>query len=217
MLLVHAGDEPIEDRVRQFGRRGLTLIFMPPPAQRAAIQVIDETLHKRGMMHLIYGQPMHLVERPAQEGKPPQKKAKTGPPLPFGLLGRGSVPTSSKVAGTSGNTQTAKHNGSGSVSTTSSARVDSAPSFGRSDKPRAVPTLPRHGVVSQDVAGPSKRPSSPIVPPESPRAKKTKSAGATGCPVCGGNVHHLVKDCPDVRAGPKRYGRGVLLPRTHHV
>lgn len=31
-------------------------------AQRAAIAIIDETLHKLGKMHLIYGQPLHLVD-----------------------------------------------------------------------------------------------------------------------------------------------------------
>jgi len=43
MLLIHAGDEPVEDR-------------------RAAIQVIDETLWKRNHLHLIHGQPLLLLE-----------------------------------------------------------------------------------------------------------------------------------------------------------
>ncbi|GBE77743.1 hypothetical protein SCP_0106250 [Sparassis crispa] len=51
MLLVHAGDEPLEER-------------------RSAIQAIDEALHKRGKLHLIFGQPLRLVE------KPPRKKHK---------------------------------------------------------------------------------------------------------------------------------------------
>ena len=34
--------------------------------QQAAIDVIDETLYKRGQMHLIYGQPLHPVAPPAR-------------------------------------------------------------------------------------------------------------------------------------------------------
>ncbi|KAF7799325.1 hypothetical protein EIP86_010557 [Pleurotus ostreatoroseus] len=47
ILLTHAGDEALEDR-------------------QAAIDVIDETLYKRGQMHLIYGQPLHPVAPPAR-------------------------------------------------------------------------------------------------------------------------------------------------------
>lgn len=165
------------------------------------------------MMHLIYGQPMHLVERPAKEGKPLQKKSKTGTVQPFGPLGRSSVPIPNGVNGSSSNAQSAKPDGSSSMLFASSAKVDFAPSFGRSDRPRAAPPLPRHSDASQGVAGPSKRPSSPIIPPESPKAKKVKNNGAAGCPVCGGMVHHLVKDCPEVKAGPKRCERGLSVMR----
>ncbi|KAJ3554645.1 hypothetical protein NM688_g2999 [Phlebia brevispora] len=48
MLLTHSGDEALEDR-------------------QAAIDVIDETLYKRGQMHLIYGQPLHPVDPPAKQ------------------------------------------------------------------------------------------------------------------------------------------------------
>lgn len=144
---------------------------------------------------------MHLVERAAKEGKPLQKKSKLETPLPFGLLGRSSVPTSSKVNGNSSNPQSAKPNGK---SHASSAKVDYALSIGHSDKPRTVPPLPRHSNASEGVAGPSKRPSSPLVPPESSKVKKVKNVGALGCPVCDGMIHHLVKDCPEVKAGPKR-------------
>ncbi|KDQ63375.1 hypothetical protein JAAARDRAFT_169132 [Jaapia argillacea MUCL 33604] len=51
MLLVHADDEPIEDR-------------------RAAIEAIDETLHKRGCLHLIHGQPLHLIGVPLRQSDP---------------------------------------------------------------------------------------------------------------------------------------------------
>ncbi|KAI0094367.1 SNF2 family N-terminal domain-containing protein [Irpex rosettiformis] len=43
ILMNHAGEESLEDR-------------------RAAIAVIDETLHKRGKMSLIFGQPLHPVQ-----------------------------------------------------------------------------------------------------------------------------------------------------------
>ena len=158
-------------------------------------------------MHLIYGQPMHLVERPAREGRPLQKKSKLETALPFGWLGRSSVPTANGINGSSGNVQSAKPSGSSSMPSTSSAKADSASSLGRPDRPRAAPPLPRHSDAVQGVAGSSKRPPSPIVPPGSPKAKKAKSVGAAGFPVCGGMVHHLVKDCPEVKAGPKRCER----------
>ncbi|KZT02402.1 uncharacterized protein LAESUDRAFT_661821 [Laetiporus sulphureus 93-53] len=47
MLLLHAGEESLEDR-------------------RAAIQAIDQSLYKRGKMYLIYNQPLHLVEHPSK-------------------------------------------------------------------------------------------------------------------------------------------------------
>ncbi|KAI0689886.1 SNF2 family N-terminal domain-containing protein [Cytidiella melzeri] len=48
ILMNHAGDESLEDR-------------------KAAIAVIDETLHKRGELSLIFGQPLHPVENPRKQ------------------------------------------------------------------------------------------------------------------------------------------------------
>ncbi|KAH9942923.1 SNF2 family N-terminal domain-containing protein [Amylocystis lapponica] len=56
MLIMHAGDEPIEDR-------------------RAAIAAIDETLFKQGRLDLIYDQPLTLVETTTTDA-PPRKKHK---------------------------------------------------------------------------------------------------------------------------------------------
>ncbi|TFK56559.1 hypothetical protein OE88DRAFT_1730039 [Heliocybe sulcata] len=62
MLLIHADDEPIEDR-------------------RAAIQVIDETLWKRNHLHLIHGQPLLLLNAPSLSHK---HKVKS-PNMPAGV------------------------------------------------------------------------------------------------------------------------------------
>ncbi|EGO30851.1 hypothetical protein SERLADRAFT_444458 [Serpula lacrymans var. lacrymans S7.9] len=60
ILLKHGGDEPPEERA-------------------SAIRLIDETLSKRGHIHLIFGQPLHLLEeRPSKEDK--SKKASS--PMP---------------------------------------------------------------------------------------------------------------------------------------
>lgn len=57
-LLLHAGDEPIEDR-------------------RLAVNAIDAVLAKRQHTHLIAGQPLHLVEKQDVVAYPPKKKQKT--------------------------------------------------------------------------------------------------------------------------------------------
>ncbi|KZT75062.1 hypothetical protein DAEQUDRAFT_659936 [Daedalea quercina L-15889] len=185
MLLVHAGDEPLEDR-------------------RAAIQVIDETLHKRGMIHLIYGQPLHIIERPVKEGKPVHKKPKLDTinlprrtPMP-GLGLHGDAGTTS---------QSTKPHRLSNKPHLSSAKTEAGSSHGQTSREKTATSLPQAHLpaAGNAVAGPSKRPSSPVVSEVSPKAKKIKNFGASGCPVCGGLVHHLVKDCPEVKAGPKRY------------
>jgi chromodomain-helicase-DNA-binding protein 4 len=51
-----------------------------------------------------------------------------------------------------------------------------------------------------ETPAPRKRPSdAPSVP-----MKRQKTDKYPGCPVCGG-PHHLVKDCPTIAEGPKRY------------
>ena len=72
ILLSHAGDETIEERVRYLIHNAYVCTDAPCTTQRAAIAIIDETLHKRGKLHLIMGQPLYLVETPTPiETHPP--------------------------------------------------------------------------------------------------------------------------------------------------
>ncbi|TFY59851.1 hypothetical protein EVJ58_g5524 [Rhodofomes roseus] len=192
MLLVHAGDEPVEDR-------------------RAAIQVIDETLHKRGMIHLIYGQPLHLLERPAKEGKPLHRKPKPEAPLPLQSLKRAVLPSSSKVSGNSGGSQSTKPQMNGAKPLLSTKVEAGSSSLGRTERGKGIIPSPhaRPSGITSAIAGPSKRPPSPPMPTDSPKLKKVKSLGGAGCPICGAMIHHLVKDCPEVKAGPKRVKRAI--------
>ncbi|EPQ60503.1 hypothetical protein GLOTRDRAFT_68181 [Gloeophyllum trabeum ATCC 11539] len=139
MLLIHADDEPIEDR-------------------KAAIQVIDETLHKRGKIGLIHGQPLLLVDPPARSENIHREKPRTDKPSAVSAeLSATAGPSSVKAAGV--------------------------------------------------VAGPSKRPSSPLQGSNLKKAKHTP--GDTPCVICGRLPHHLVKDCPVVAEGPKSVSREI--------
>ncbi|OBZ79352.1 Chromatin remodeling factor mit1 [Grifola frondosa] len=166
MLLCHAGDEPLEER-------------------RAAIQAIDEALHKLGKIHLIYGQPLQLVETPPS---PQRKKPKM-------------VTTS------------AASESSTSVKKDQTRKVDSTAS--KTVAPQAVVAPPRpaqvkpkpratNGTMAGAVAGPSKRARSPLQFTDVPK-KKVKESSPSSCAICGRSPHHLVKDCPIVAEGPKRY------------
>lgn len=75
MLILHAEDEPMEERVRVCQHSdnveaNLLLFFFKK--KQAAIRVIDETLFKRGKLHLIDGQPLHLLTKtpPAPRPRP---------------------------------------------------------------------------------------------------------------------------------------------------
>ncbi|KAH8099377.1 SNF2 family N-terminal domain-containing protein [Cristinia sonorae] len=80
ILLSHAGDETIEER-------------------RAAIAIIDETLYKRGQLHLIKGQPLHLVETPIPMDIRPK-------PVSTLMMQTPSLHTASLPIGTSSNPTT---------------------------------------------------------------------------------------------------------------
>ena len=63
MLIKYSNDEPWEDRVNEYNcvdNSKLMFIF-----QSAAIKAIDETLHKRGHLGLIAGQPLHPLRAPS--------------------------------------------------------------------------------------------------------------------------------------------------------
>lgn len=119
--------------------------------QREAIRVIDETLHKRGKMNLIDGQPLHLLEVTLPLAMSPSKqKAHLGP-----------------------------------LSSTT---------FGS--------TFPMDDVPAPRVST-SKRSSPALADEPSSKRKKVQQVPST-CAVCD-RPHHLIKDCPTVAEGPKRY------------
>lgn len=173
MLILHAGDEPLEDR-------------------RAAIQAIDEALYKRGMIHLIYGQPLHLVEHPLKDQDPPPRKRSKQEGS------NGSSLSLSTVRKTNGRPGSAQAGGS---------KMTAAPLL----RPQGIPS-PAFPVAdnaqnlyktsaSNPTASSSKRPVSPSA--NLPTKKKKINDNDPVCVVCGQSPHHLVKDCPLVMEGPK--------------
>ena len=134
-------------------------------------------MHKRGKMHLIDGQPLHLLSKTEAAPKlPPNKKSK---------------------------------------------HAHSASTFGiqhfASTAKAAINTFPMGLSSSGPVASSSKR-ALPPLPTEEPSSKKKKVESApSSCVVCGRSPFHLVKDCPTVLEGPKRYdfdgvGTNLLTP-----
>lgn len=64
MILLHHDDEPWEARVCN-SPHALSYLtdIISYPLQNAAIIAIDETLHRRGHISLIIGQPLHLLPK----------------------------------------------------------------------------------------------------------------------------------------------------------
>ncbi|KAI0375223.1 hypothetical protein BV20DRAFT_1110377 [Pilatotrama ljubarskyi] len=176
MLMQHAGDETIEER-------------------RAAIRVIDETLHRLGKINLIYGQPLHLVEAPPQPSAVPlHKKPRTDvqKPLPA------APPPSTGTQPTAGPSK------NGVLHTNQSASRSSITAA------QIPPAIPRISKPVNAIASSSKRPPSPVPVGEPPKAKKAKELqGQSACPVCGRTPHHLIKDCPVVAKGPSRISEAI--------
>ncbi|OSD03298.1 hypothetical protein PYCCODRAFT_1434714 [Trametes coccinea BRFM310] len=177
MLMQHAGDETIEER-------------------RAAIRVIDETLHRLGKINLIYGQPLHLVETPPKPSPMPlQNKARPG----SHQLSTAGHPASNGVHATAGPSRNGVLNPS-----TSAARpqIPAVPNL------RPTPRLPQVPNANA-VAGSSKRPPSPVPGTDTPRSKKAKeTSGQLGCAVCG-RAPHLVKECPVVAQGASSISEAI--------
>ncbi|KAI0639630.1 hypothetical protein C8Q77DRAFT_1082196 [Trametes polyzona] len=179
MLMQHAGDETIEER-------------------RAAIRVIDETLHRLGKINLIYGQPLHLVETPPQPiAVPIQSNRRSLAQVP-----RTVAPAMSNgVHPAPGSMQNGMANPQPSTSVP-------RPSITTAQIP--PPALPRMSRPSNAVAGPSKRPSSPMLAHDAPKAKKAKDLSRLpACVVCGRVPHHLIKDCPVVAQGPAQITEAI--------
>ncbi|KAI0654200.1 SNF2 family N-terminal domain-containing protein [Cubamyces menziesii] len=177
MLMQHAGDETLEER-------------------RAAIRVIDETLHRLGKIHLIYGQPLHLVETPPQPAvMPVQKKPK--PDIQN---------TRPAVQATANGLQPAAGPSTNGL-TPSNPFTAARP---RSTATLQVQSMPRISKPSTAIASSSKRPSSPVPAIDPPKTKKPRDAnGQSVCVVCGRSPLHLIKDCPVVAQGPTRIAEAI--------
>src|ERR1700733_10179694 len=121
-------------------------------------------------MHLIDGQPLHLLDKPSSvPNPPPKKKSKHVHPASASAI---------------------QHSTSNGKAAASTFPVDLSPRL---------------------VASSSKRTSSPL-PSEGPSSKKQKfQPSPSNCVVCGRFPFHLVKDCPTVLEGPKRYDFRLLL------
>ena len=155
--------------------------------QRAAIRVIDETLHRLGKIHLIYGQPLHLVEAPSVLPAPqPAKKLKA-------------------------NNHASRLVDQTQPSSTTGGSADPADQPGPSRMNGSLPTAaPPPGseprMSHTTTTGPSKRPTPPTLKVGFPDLKKGQENGAQPpCIVCGGSPVHWLKDCPVVAQGPSRY------------
>ncbi|KAI0756774.1 SNF2 family N-terminal domain-containing protein [Daedaleopsis nitida] len=196
MLMQHAGDEAIEER-------------------RAAIRVIDETLHRLGKIHLIYGQPLYLVEVPPQSRHPQVPKRPK-------LTANG--PTAPVITGSA----MPRNVTNGAQPVSGPSRINGAPPKAMSASlPTAArthsPAVPRNSATANAnaVAGSSKR-----LPPldgssRNPPVKKAKEVGGstsqrTSCVVCG-QGYHLVKDCPVVTRGPSSVTEAIQRLSRHNA
>ncbi|KAG6854234.1 hypothetical protein C0991_009252 [Blastosporella zonata] len=168
MLLLHAEDEPWEERT-------------------AAIEAIDRTLHQRGHLDLIVGQPLHPVRQTNQPHAQVMltnatTAASAGPSPPQQVPAKPTIP---------------------STKSQMQPRLQPALSVARSPGWNAE-------------AGSSKRPPSPSRT-EQAKIKKAKTAVPAPppvCPICEQTPHHLIKDCPLVVAGPQSIMRQIIRLET---
>jgi hypothetical protein len=139
--------------------------------------MIDHTLAKRGQLHLIYNQPLRLVEKGKNRASVSAKDTKLRTQVPSTRL-----PSSHPKRTPDPRVLPPAEVPYGNVPSSNSSVRDKL----LEETAALEPTL-------------QKRPSDA---PNSSR-KKQRTASHLGCPVCGG-PHHLVKDCPVTAAGPKR-------------
>ncbi|KIP12064.1 hypothetical protein PHLGIDRAFT_400060 [Phlebiopsis gigantea 11061_1 CR5-6] len=161
-------------------------------ARRAAVAVIDETLHKRGKMKLIINQPLHPVERPSTVRQPQPKTSSRPSTTPVATAKPSlSAPQTHPMA-----------NGAGIVRSNGQASADSVAA---SSKTLVAKALPKPRPRAPAEAGPSsRRPPSPVHADEPPRKKAKESSGILPCPVCGQASIHPAGQCPIIKEGPER-------------
>jgi chromodomain-helicase-DNA-binding protein 4 len=164
--------------------------------------MIDDTLKKRGQLHLIYGQPLRVIEKVKSgvSGSTKADKRDNSKVLP--------TQPSSRPKTASG-----LHLREG-VKRGNSKGVPTQPSSSRPKIPSDPHFLIREGVGSSGVPSsstsakgwPTVTPAPRKRPSDTPNSamKKQKTGKYPGCPICGG-PHHFVKDCPITAEGPKRY------------
>jgi hypothetical protein len=150
--------------------------------QRAAVSAIDETLVRRGKIHLIAGQPLLLLENPVprvQSGKAkPRAKAQAKK-----SMNHTAQPT--KTTAKRGSFQTTLTSGRGSFQAAPLARSSGSERQIQVDK------------TEPSAAGPSKRPSSPT-----PQDLETHKKQTRPCILeCGLPAHMKLSHCPVVQAG----------------
>jgi hypothetical protein len=139
--------------------------------------MIDHTLKERGKLHLVYNQPLRLVEGKSKASIS-AKRTKSHDQVPPMRLSS-SYPTTNPHP-----QRLPREVSYGDVPSSSSKS-----SAGNKPLETPAPLLTS-----------LKRPSDAL----NSVKKKQKTASYPGCAVCGG-PHHLVKDCPVTTAGPKRY------------
>jgi chromodomain-helicase-DNA-binding protein 4 len=149
--------------------------------------MIDHTLEKRGQRHVIYNQPLRLIER-----------------------GRGSASGSAK--GVKPNTQKAPP-----THLSSYPKVPPDPQVPHTEKV-SYDNVPSSSISAR--GGPKETPPPPKRPSDTPSSakKRQRMDSYPSCPVCGG-PHHLVKDCPIIAEGPKRYCLWLVTYNVfaHHI
>ncbi|KAH9049552.1 SNF2 family N-terminal domain-containing protein [Lactarius hengduanensis] len=177
----------------------------PFEERRDAIGIIDHTLEKRGQLHLVYNQPLRLVEKVKREASVPSRnnpdirvKQRAPTQLPSShpknsSLQKGvpnAISSSSAKSARGGGAPGAMPQGSTSQKRPSDSHAQGSGKSAKGGTPGAMP----QGSTSQ------KRPSDAQA--QGSAKKRHRTNNDLDCPVCGG-PHHLVKDCPVTAAGPE--------------
>jgi hypothetical protein len=161
--------------------------------QKDAILAIEETLHRRGDIAKIMGQPLHLIEPGPTVAQPkPPRKRKNALPAPKSLATIASSPVPSR-AGSPQDGPSLATNVFVPVQIT-----DGKPSVAKNAVPDASKAKRSSGVAATvPTAG------TPAV--SAKMAREAVFAQAQQCAVCGGTPFHQPKKCPEVQKGTTQY------------
>ncbi|KAF5384826.1 hypothetical protein D9615_001372 [Tricholomella constricta] len=185
MLLLHADDEPWERRT-------------------AAIEAIDRTLHQRGHINLIAGQPLHPLRKSGSLVVQPNDVVRPAPVVqPSPMVQPRVIPAHNISRKTTG----------GPIAGPSSAAQADPSNVASKEHTKHRPTASFSKAIQQAtnaVAGPSKRPASPTIAEQAKPKKIKTSVSSLPCPVCERSPHHLVKDCPIVAEGTRSITEQII-------